>query len=120
MLQDAHRAARELGWPEAMVHVERFNAGAGPGDTQFEVQLNRSGMRFAVPPGRTILELMLERGVFPSYDCRRGECGACLTRILAGEAAHRDTYQTEEEKARNDFMTVCISRAKSPSLVLDI
>ena len=119
MVQDARRVARELGWLESAVHVELFNAAAVAGDVEFEVQLSRSGMKFAVPPGRTILELMLEQGVFPSYDCRRGECGACLTRVLAGEPAHRDVYQTDAEKAANEFMTVCVSRAKTPSLVLD-
>jgi len=119
MLQDARSTARELGWPEPMVHVELFNASASPDDTAFEVQLKRSAMSFAVPPGRTILELMLERGVFPSYDCRRGECGSCLTRVLSGEPLHRDTCQTAGEKADNRFMTVCVSRAKSSSLVLD-
>lgn len=92
---------------------------AAAGDTEFEVELTRSGMKFAVPPGRTILELMLERGAFPSYDCKRGECGACLTRVLAGDPAHRDVYQTDEEKAAGEFVTVCVSRAKTPSLVLD-
>ena len=119
MLEDARRTARELRWPDAMVHVELFNASASADDTVFEVQLKRSGMRFAVPPGRTILELMLERGVFPSYDCRRGECGSCLTRVLSGEPLHRDTCQTAVDKADNRFMTVCVSRAKSPSLALD-
>lgn len=119
MVQDARRVARELGWLEAAVHVELFNAAAVAGDVEFEVELSRSGMKFAVPPGRTILELMLEQGVFPSYDCKRGECGACLTRVLAGEPVHRDIYQTDEEKVANAFMTVCVSRAKPPSLVLD-
>lgn len=119
MVQDARRVARHLGWPESAVHVELFHAGTSAGDMPFEVELARSGMKFAVPPGRTILELMLERGVFPSYDCRRGECGSCLTRVLAGEPAHRDVYQTEEEKAASEFMTVCVSRAKTPSLVLE-
>jgi vanillate O-demethylase ferredoxin subunit len=62
---------------------------------------------------------MLERGVFPSFDCRRGECGACLTRILAGEPLHRDVFQTEAEKAASAYMAVCVSRAKSPRLVLE-
>jgi len=119
MVQDARRVARELGWLESAVHMELFNAGAAAGDAGFEVELSRSGTKFAVPPGRTILELMLERGVFPSYDCKRGECGACLTRVLAGDPAHRDVYQTDEEKAANEFMTVCISRARTAQLVLD-
>ena len=120
MVQDARCAARALGWTEPAVHAELFNAGTAPGDIEFEVTLRRSGMRFFVPPGRTILALMLERGVFPSYDCRRGECGACLTRVLAGDPLHRDTCQSDEEKAQNAFMTVCVSRAKSASLVLDV
>jgi vanillate O-demethylase ferredoxin subunit len=120
MVQDARRAALALGWPEPTVHAELFNAGTASGDAEFEVALRRSEMSFSVPPGRTILELMLERGVFPSYDCRRGECGACLTRVLAGDPLHRDTCQSDEEKAQNAFMTVCVSRAKSASLVLDV
>jgi vanillate monooxygenase ferredoxin subunit len=101
------------------VHVELFKTIAAAGDTEFEVELVRSGMKFAVPPGRTILELMLERGAFPSYDCKRGECGACLTRVLAGTPVHRDNYQTDEERTGNEFITVCVSRAKTPLLVLD-
>jgi vanillate O-demethylase ferredoxin subunit len=119
MVQEARRVARELGWLDSTVHVELFNATAAAGDAEFEVELARSGAKFTVPPGRTILELMLERGVFPSYDCQRGECGACLTRVLAGEPLHRDVYQTDEEKAANEFMTVCVSRAKTPRLALD-
>jgi vanillate monooxygenase ferredoxin subunit len=119
MVQDARRVARKLGWPESAVHVELFGAAAAAGDVEFEVELSRSAIKFAVPPGRTILEMMLEQGVFPSYDCKRGECGACLTRVLAGEPAHRDVYQTDEEKAANQFITVCVSRASTRSLVLE-
>jgi vanillate O-demethylase ferredoxin subunit len=119
MVQDARRVARELGWLASELHVELFNPAAGAGDVEFEVELSRSGRKFAVPPGRTILELMLEQGVFPSYDCKRGECGSCLTRVLAGEPIHRDVYQTDDEKAANEFMTVCVSRSNTPSLVLD-
>lgn len=100
------------------MHVERFST-VSAADAPFEVELTRSAMKFVVPPGRTILELMLERGVFPGYDCERGVCGTCLTRVHSGEPDHRDVYQTDEEKAANDFMTVCVSRAKTPLLVLD-
>ncbi len=119
MIQDARRAARERGWPESAVHVELFHPAATPGDTEIQVELARSRMTFSVPPSRSILDVMFEHGVFPSYDCTRGECGACLTRVLAGEPDHRDVCQTDEEKSANGFMTVCVSRARTRRLVLD-
>jgi vanillate O-demethylase ferredoxin subunit len=77
-------------------------------------------VRFTVGPGETILEQAHKRGIFPSSDCTRGECGACLTRVLGGEPLHRDVYLTDAERAANEFMTICVSRSRSPRLVLEL
>jgi vanillate monooxygenase ferredoxin subunit len=120
LIQDTLAAARRLGYADESLHFELFNAGPRAGETAFEVELARSRVRFTVEPGRTILEEAHKRGIFPSSDCTRGECGSCLTRVIEGQPLHRDVYLTDAEKATNDFMTICCSRSRSSRLVLDL
>ena len=121
LIDAALAAARSAGMPEGRVHIERFDAGADAArDSGFDVELRASGLHLRIEPGETILGRMLDAGMFPSYDCRRGECGTCLTRVLDGVPDHRDSVQTDAEKAGNAFMTICCSRGASERLVLDL
>jgi vanillate O-demethylase ferredoxin subunit len=54
------------------------------------------------------------------YDCKRGDCGICRTDVLDGVPDHRDVVLSDEEKAAGDVMQICVSRAKTPRLVLDL
>ena len=47
-------------------------------------------------------------------------CGTCVTPVLAGEPDHRDAVLSAQEKAANCSMCLCVSRAKSAALVLDL
>ena len=120
LLDDALRVARESGYTQQTVHFELFNATPATDETSFEVELERSSVRFTVGQGETILEEAHKRGIFPSSDCVRGECGACLTRVLEGDPLHRDVYLTDAEKAANEFMMICVSRSRSARLVLEL
>ena len=51
--------------------------------------------------------------------CRRGECGVCQATVLEGVPDHRDYFLSDAERASNQLIQTCISRAKSPRLVLD-
>jgi vanillate O-demethylase ferredoxin subunit len=114
-------AAHDIGMPAARVHAESFDGGTDPrADRAFDVELRGSRLRFRVEPGQTILELAEAAGIFVGHDCRRGECGACLTRVVEGVPEHRDTVQTLAEKATNEFMTICCSRAATGRIVLDL
>jgi len=86
----------------------------------FEVVLQRSRLTFIVPPDKSILEVLIEEGIDPMYDCQRGECGTCQVAVLEGEPEHRDHVLSDEERASNKVMQVCVSRAKTPRLVLDL
>ena len=48
------------------------------------------------------------------WSCREGTCGTCETPVLAGEVDHRDSLLTDEEKAANDKMFICVSHAACP------
>lgn len=102
-------------------HVEYFSAKAEAArDGEFVIKLARSGQELRVAPGRSILDVVLDAGIAVPTSCREGICGSCETRILEGEADHRDALLTAEEQAANQSMMICCSGAKSARLVLDL
>ena len=110
-------------WPAGTVNMERFRAKeAGPDavDTAFEVELAQTGVTVTVPSDRSILDVVEEAGATVVSSCREGTCGSCETPILEGEADHRDSLLTQEEKDAQETMFICVSRACSSRLVLDL
>lgn len=107
-------------WSSAAVHFEDFGAAkARPEDnTPFSVRLAKSGETHLVPPEKSILEVLREAGKVLPSSCESGTCGTCKTRLVSGEADHRDLALAEHERARN--IMICVSRAKSAELVLDL
>lgn len=107
-------------WSSAAVHFEDFGAGAAAAgaDTDFTVRLARSGATYVVPAGTSILEILRRNGHNIASSCESGSCGTCRTRLLGGEADHRDLVLAEHE--RGGEIMVCVSRARGGELVLDL
>ena len=107
-------------WPEGRVQFEDFKPveAVRPDDRPFEVVLHRTGRTVAVPADLPILEALRAAGVAAPSSCESGVCGTCKTRLIAGEADHRDRVLLDEERA--DFIMLCVSRAKSGALTLDL
>ena len=121
MIDAAIACAQGLGWPAGRLHVEIFAAAAPQaGDRPFEVVLAASNRTVAVPAGMSILDALVEAGLDPLYDCKRGDCGICQATVLEGVPDHRDYILSEGERAAGRLMQICVSRAKTPRLVLDL
>lgn len=107
-------------WPSGSVHFESFgvDAKAYAENKPFAVRLEKTGTTLNVGAEQTILEALRTMGLRVPSSCESGTCGSCKTRLLAGEAEHRDMVLIEEEKT--DHIMVCVSRAKSAELVLDL
>jgi len=107
-------------WPARNVHFESFNEGGGvkPDDQPFSVRLARAQVSLEVPVGQSILATLREHGHSAPSSCESGTCGTCRTTLLAGEADHRDMVLMPEEMGSQ--IMICVSRAKSPELVLDL
>jgi vanillate O-demethylase ferredoxin subunit len=73
-----------------------------------------------VGPEDSILDAVLDAGVDVEYSCMEGICGSCRTRVLRGVPDHRDQVLTERERANEDLMMICCSRAKGDDLELDL
>lgn len=121
-MKHALECAHATAWAPERIHMEYFSRQVPleAGDSRFTVVAQRSGLTVEVEPTETIAQTLLAHGVTVELACEQGICGTCLTRVVAGIPDHRDLYQTDEEKATNEQMTVCCSRARTPTLVLDI
>lgn len=106
-------------WPSSTVHFESFGAGntVQADDQPFMVHFQRSAQHVQVPDGQTILEAARQCGIQIPASCESGTCGSCKTRLIEGEADHRDLVLLPEERDR--WIMPCVSRARSASLVLD-
>lgn len=107
-------------WPEGRVIFEDFKPVevVRADDKPFEVKLEKSGKTVNVPEDRSILEALRENGISTVSSCESGTCGTCKTRLISGEVDHRDMVLMDEEK--DDYVMICVSRAKEGDLVLDL
>jgi phthalate 4,5-dioxygenase reductase component len=106
-------------WPASAIHFEAFSEPEKQArdERPFRVKLARSGAAIDVPVGSTILEALRAAGYAVSSSCESGTCGTCKTRLLGGQADHRDLVLSEHE--RDDHIIICVSRAISDELVID-
>ncbi|MFE4259987.1 PDR/VanB family oxidoreductase [Streptomyces sp. NPDC056883] len=115
-LMAAVEAAAAPGTP---VHLERFAPAAAGGDAKpFTVELHRSGRVVEVAATESALAAVRRELPNTPYSCEQGFCGTCQHRVLSGDIDHRDTLLTDGE--REDSMLLCVSRAASDRLVLDL
>ncbi len=118
MLKAYEEATKNL--PEGHMHIEYFTA-AEEAATEggYTVVLQRSGQEFAIPEGKTILQVLREAGLDVTYSCEEGVCGACETAVISGTPDHRDNILTDREREESKTMMICCSGSKSSKLVLD-
>ncbi|HEY4295044.1 MAG TPA: PDR/VanB family oxidoreductase [Paraburkholderia sp.] len=116
---DAFEAAT-ASLPAEQVHVEYFApkqmAALNGG---YVVQLQRTGQEFAVPEGKTILQVLRDAGVSAPYSCEEGICGACQVNVVSGVPDHRDSVLSASEQQSGKTMLICCSGSKTERLVID-
>jgi phthalate 4,5-dioxygenase reductase component len=117
-LMEAVRAMTDH-WSSTAVHFEAFSEAEThkTGDKPFKVTLARSGDILEVPTDKTILEVLRAHGFDVPSSCETGTCGTCRTKLLAGEADHRDLVLAEYE--RKDTIMICVSRARDADITID-
>ena len=112
MLDAARRAWAKAGRPLADLRYETFGSSGRFAPQAFRVKIPRHNLDITVPADNGLLDELEMAGVQAMYDCRRGECGLCAMDVLSvdGEIDHRDVFLSDEEKASNKRICVCVSR----------
>lgn len=123
MIEATRKVAAAAGFAEQQIHFELFTSTPetdNAAQTGFEVEARQSGKTVQVLPGQSIIDALEAAGIELVYDCRRGDCGICRCDVIEGEPDHRDVVLTPDERASNKVMQICVSRSKTPRLVLDV
>lgn len=112
-------------WPQGTVHCEHFKAPETPADApaavapgSFAVKIASTGAMLEVPEDRSIATVLAQAGIHIETSCEAGLCATCKIRYLAGEVDHRDFILSDDDHGQ--WLTACVSRAKSGVLVLDL
>ncbi|MER7930116.1 PDR/VanB family oxidoreductase [Streptomyces sp. NPDC096057] len=108
--------------PAESLRIERFTSHVSHegADSAFEVELAQSRRMVRVSASESILTALLAADVEVPYSCTEGICGTCETRLLAGDADHRDNLLTPQERATGETLMICVSRSLTPRLTLDL
>jgi ferredoxin-NADP reductase len=110
--------------PADAIHLERFKAEPSA-DTEatldsFDVRVASSGQTVRVGKTTSIVEALASIGIEVDTSCGEGVCGTCMVDVVSGEPEHRDHCLSKAERASNSVICCCISRSRSPVLVLDL
>lgn len=113
-------------WPKGTVHFEHFKAPEQPRRAPASVEsadgcdvtIASTGQVIHVGADQSLAEALNAVGVEVPTSCCAGLCATCKVRYRDGEVEHNDFILSEEE--RQEYLTACVSRPVSKTLVLDL
>lgn len=118
LIDEVRNTCRKSGWKDSNVHFESFGFSKKPNDLPIKLKLALSEIDIQVMPGNTILDTLLENGIWVPYECKRGECATCMTEVLSGKPDHRDVCLDEEQ--RKSYMCTCVSWSNTNTLEINL
>lgn len=89
-------------------------------DQSFELVCASSDVSIEVSGTETIITALERSGIKARTSCEMGVCGTCETAVIDGTPDHRDSLLSDEERERGESMMICVGRALSNRLVLDL
>jgi ferredoxin-NADP reductase len=119
LMDDVYSSATLLGIAKDRIQSEQFNVGKSAVDKAIIVELARSNKLIQVAADQPILSALRDAGVAVNFDCCVGDCGTCAVKMISGEAEHRDHVLKDQERA-DGIICICVSRAKSDHIILDL
>jgi ferredoxin-NADP reductase/predicted pyridoxine 5'-phosphate oxidase superfamily flavin-nucleotide-binding protein len=121
LIEAARAAAREAGVAKSQLRFEAFkHAAREDGDKPFKIILKLSEKVMDVDASQSILDVVESAGIAIPAACRIGQCGTCSVKVVEGTPDHRDVALSPVEREQASVMCICVSRAISSTLTLDL
>lgn len=145
MMAAMRKELDELGVPETQLYTEAFGPASLPADpetleiapapgpadpgkvpsagpnaiAQTTITFSVAGVSAPLPADQTVLEAAEAAGVEIPYACRVGTCGACVTKLLAGEVVMDVEAGLAPEDKANGFVLACQAKSTGQALVVE-
>lgn len=107
---------KELFTVEKTAGAVATNAG---GTCQAEVKLNGETFSLSIPPGKTVLDAIIDEGKDPPYSCTSGACSTCVAKVLDGKVEMEACFALDQEEIDDGYVLTCQAKCATASLKLD-
>ncbi|GFG96141.1 2Fe-2S iron-sulfur cluster-binding protein [Mycobacterium timonense] len=75
-----------------------------------DVELDGQRHRLCWPPGRTLVDTLLEAGIAVPHSCREGRCGSCVATVVAGRVDMAACDVLDAEDLAEGLILACQAR----------
>ncbi|WP_084611572.1 ferredoxin--NADP reductase [Tomitella biformata] len=83
------------------------------------VHLDGESHQFGWPVSRTLVDVLLDRGVDVPYSCRSGECGSCACTVVSGKVVMANSDILDPADIADGFVLGCQSRPDSGPIEIE-
>ncbi|MCK0516699.1 ferredoxin--NADP reductase [Williamsia sp. DF01-3] len=136
-MRGARLALEQIGLPRGQIHIENFVSLSEDPFTQpativtargDEDEADSAGVtvlldgvthEFDWPRSKTLIDVLLERGVDAPYSCREGECGSCQATVLSGQIEMTSVGALDEEDIADGLILGCQARPVSDQVSIE-
>lgn len=105
------------------IHAEHFvNANHIPGEfassgtgggKRVIVHLKGQKIEMTVPPGATILDVLVKEKYDPPYSCTAGACSTCMAKLINGKVNMEVCYALDDEEVKAGYILTCQSHPET-------
>lgn len=123
MADTAKAALLGRGIDAKQIHTEHFvnpshtpgEFSAAPGEQQVRLIVHLHGERIEthIPPGATILDVMVKEKHDAPYSCTAGACSTCMAKVLSGKVKMDACYALDDEEVKAGYCLTCQSHPDS-------